>query len=93
MPVDRYQNSTNYEHPQESNLLNVHKAMEYDGLGRPVIRTTINTSTVEITGPINILSTVTVSSTPENPVHVHLTEIGTFTLTNFIPVQIGRAHV
>ena len=87
MPVDRYQNSTNYEHPQESNLLNVHKAMEYDGLGRPVIRTTINTSTVEITGPINILSTVTVSSTPENPVHVHLTEIGTFTLTNFIPVQ------
>lgn len=88
MPIDRYQNSTNYFHPQESNLLNVHKAMEYDGQGRPVLRTTINTSTVEITGPINILSTVTVSSTPENPVHVHLTEIGTFgTLTNFVPVQ------
>lgn len=39
MPIDRYQNSTNYDHPQESNLLDLHKSMEYDGAGRPVIRT------------------------------------------------------
>lgn len=39
MPVDRYQNSTDYQHPQESNLLDVHKAMDYDGGGKPVLRT------------------------------------------------------
>lgn len=33
-------NSTNYEHPQESNLFNVHKAMEYNGLGQPILRVT-----------------------------------------------------
>lgn len=32
------QNSTNYTHPQEANLHNVHHAMEYDGAGRPVLR-------------------------------------------------------
>lgn len=34
-------NTTNYEHPQENNLLNVHKAMEYNSLGEPVLRTTL----------------------------------------------------
>jgi len=38
MAVDRYVNSTNYEHAQESNLLNVHKAMEYNGEGKPALR-------------------------------------------------------
>lgn len=33
------QNSTPYAHPQETNLLNVHKAMEYNGQGEPVLRT------------------------------------------------------
>lgn len=36
---DRYNNSTNYEHPVESNLLNIHKAMDYGSNGQPVIRT------------------------------------------------------
>lgn len=31
-------NSTNYKHPEESNLYDLHKAMEYDGAGRPVLR-------------------------------------------------------
>jgi len=38
MAVDRYQNSTNYEHSQESNLLNVHKAMDYSAAGEPLLR-------------------------------------------------------
>lgn len=37
---DKRQNTTNYEHPQETNLLNVHKAMSYNSLGEPVLRTT-----------------------------------------------------
>ena len=32
------QNSTNYQHPEESNLYDLHKAMEYDGAGRPRLR-------------------------------------------------------
>lgn len=39
-PNDRRQNTTNYSHPQETNLLNLHKAMTYNSLGEPVIRTT-----------------------------------------------------
>ena len=31
-------NSTPYQHPQETNLLNLHKAMEYNGQGQPVLR-------------------------------------------------------
>jgi len=38
MAYDR-PNTTDYTHPQENNLLNVHKAMEYNSLGQPVIRT------------------------------------------------------
>ena len=34
------ENSTSYTHPQETNLLNVHKAMEYNLGGEPVLRTT-----------------------------------------------------
>ena len=32
-------NSTGYEHSNEPNLVNLHKAMEYDGGGKPVVRT------------------------------------------------------
>lgn len=34
------QNSTNYVHPQETNLDSLHRAMQYDGNGQPVLRTT-----------------------------------------------------
>lgn len=34
------ENTTNYNHPQEYNLLNLHKAMEYNLGGEPVLRTT-----------------------------------------------------
>jgi hypothetical protein len=39
-------NSTDYQHPQETNLLNLHKAMEYNDLGQPVIRTAIAAVTI-----------------------------------------------
>lgn len=39
MPLDRYINSSsNYVHLQESNLLNVHKAMDYSAAGEPLLR-------------------------------------------------------
>ena len=34
----RNDNSTNYEHPDEPNLLNLHKSMQYNAIGEPVVR-------------------------------------------------------
>jgi len=70
MPVDRYQNSTSYEHPQESNLLNVHKALEYNDAGEPVLRTSIGTSTINISGPVTIPGTVEISNDEGNPIPI-----------------------
>lgn len=36
---NRNPNSTNYVHADEPNILNIHKAMEYNALGQPIIRT------------------------------------------------------
>lgn len=41
---DRRLNTTNYDHPQETNLLDLHRAMEYNLQGQPVIRTTSGAS-------------------------------------------------
>ena len=60
MPVDRYtQNSTNYEHPQESNLLNIHKVMQYNNTGQPVARVHVDGITLE--GDV-IVDTVSLST-------------------------------
>ncbi len=59
MAVDRYQNTTNYEHPQESNLLNVHKSMEYNALGQPVLRTTLKVGQTDAFGRIRMSSPFT----------------------------------
>lgn len=50
-------NSTNYVHPDESNILNIHKAMDYNQAGQPLLRTTgssydwtINISAGDVSG-------------------------------------------
>ncbi len=70
-------NTTGYEHPQETNLLNVHKALEYNANGQPVLRVSIGNESVEISGNVFIPGNIEVFSTPENPVHSHITEVGT----------------
>lgn len=59
MAVDRYQNSTAYEHPQESNLLNIHKTMQYNSQGQPVARVHVDGITLE--GDV-LVDTVSLSS-------------------------------
>jgi hypothetical protein len=59
MAVDRYQNSTAYEHPQESNLLNIHKTMQYNSTGQPVARVHVDGITLE--GDV-IVDTVSLST-------------------------------
>jgi hypothetical protein len=39
MPVDRYLNSTNYVHPHENHLLDIHHSLQYRPDGRPELRT------------------------------------------------------
>lgn len=50
----RNRNSTNYEHVDESNLLNVHKAMDYNSLGQPVIRTQFNPTATDAFGRFRV---------------------------------------
>jgi hypothetical protein len=35
---DKRQNTTDYNHPQETNLLNIHRAMDYSAAGEPLLR-------------------------------------------------------
>jgi len=69
-------NSTNYVHPAEPNLMDLHSAMDYNAAGEPVLRVAIG-SDININGDVNIPGTVTVNSTSEDPVHNHITEVGT----------------
>lgn len=49
----RHENSTNYDHPDEPNLLNLHKAMEYDLAGKPMIRVAAKLSGPGIAGQVS----------------------------------------
>jgi hypothetical protein len=40
-------NSTNYVHPAEPNLMDLHSAMRYNAAGEPVLRTTVEGVTIE----------------------------------------------
>jgi hypothetical protein len=76
-------NSTEYDHPQERHLLDLHYAMQYRNDGTPEIR--VNSTfdgNVVITGNVNIPGNVQVFSDPDNPVHTHVTEIGTSGILN-----------
>jgi hypothetical protein len=66
-----------YQHNnRDPNLNNLHHAMEYqDDL--PHLRVTLGSDNITITGDVNLVDTVTVNSTPEDPVHTHITEVGT----------------
>ena len=61
----RNPNSSNYIHPDEPNLLNLHKALEYDDAGKPQVRVTLGSDNITITGDVNLVDTVSVNSTPE----------------------------
>jgi hypothetical protein len=86
----RNPNSTVYEHPDEPNLLNVHKAMDYLPNGDPALRVLSNIQgDITITGDVTIPGTVTVTSTPEDPIHTHVTEVGTSGILDVPYMPIG----
>jgi len=53
---------------------------------------TLGSENITITGSVNIGTTVEVSSTPEDPVHVHITEVGTSGIlsTPQLPVSVSN---
>ena len=50
---DRRLNTTDYEHPQETNLLDLHRAMEYDLAGKPQIRVAAKLSAPSIAAQVS----------------------------------------
>lgn len=65
-------NSTSYVHPDEPNLLNLHKAMEYAPDGKPHIRVFLGSDTITIAGDVNVVDNVRVNNSTTNPVPVFL---------------------
>ena len=55
----------------------------------------LGSSNITITGDVNVGTTVSVTSTPANPVHNHLTEVGTSDIltTPYLPVGIGTNNL
>ena len=80
--------TTSYVHPTDPNLLNIHKALVYRD-SEPHLRVTLGSDNITITGDVNLVDTVSVNSTPEDPVHVHLTEVGTSGLLAVPYLPIG----
>lgn len=54
----------------------------------------LGSSSITITGDVNVGTVVSVTSSPETPVHVHLTEVGTTDILNvpYIPIGIGTTN-
>jgi len=67
-PYRRDNNSTSYVHPNEENLFNLHKAMDYNADGQPIIRTSIGGESVTITGNVSIPSSIEISNDTGNPI-------------------------
>ena len=65
-------NSTNYVHPNEPNLLNVHKALTYDASGEPHLRVTLGSDNITVSGNVNLLDAVRVNNTEAQRIPVYL---------------------
>jgi hypothetical protein len=87
MSVDRYQTSSTYVHPQDSNLLNLHKAMQYNDNDQPVVRVALGGEDITITGDVTIPAEVLVYTTATSPLFTHLVKMGSVTLTDFMPIK------
>ena len=66
-----------------------------DNTGEPIsannpLSVTLGSENITITGDVNVGTSVTVTSTPEDPVHNHITEVGTSGLLSvpYLPVSV-----
>jgi len=57
---------------------NIHSALQFNvTTGEPELRVNLGSDAITITGSVNVGTVVQVESTPTNPVHTHVSEIGT----------------
>ena len=64
-------NSTSYVHPDEPNLLNLHKAMVYRD-DEPHLRVTLGTDNITITGNVNLVDNVRVNNTESQMIPMYI---------------------
>jgi lipopolysaccharide export system protein LptA len=66
-------NSTSYVHPDEPNLLNIHKAMTYDPAnGEPHLRVTLGSDNITVSGNVNLVEAVRVNNTEAQKIPVYI---------------------
>jgi hypothetical protein len=66
-------NSTSYVHPDEPNLLNLHKAMVYDPVnGEPHLRVFLGTDTITVAGNVNLVEAVRINNTEAQRIPVYI---------------------
>ena len=66
-------NSTSYVHPDEPNLLNLHKAMVYDPAnGEPHLRVTLGSDNITVSGNVNLVEAVRVNNTEAQRIPVYI---------------------
>ena len=66
-------NSTSYVHPDEPNLLNLHKAMTYDPItGEPHLRVFLGGDTITISGNVNLVDNVRVNNTEAQKIPMYI---------------------
>ena len=66
-------NSTGYVHPDEPNLLNIHKALTYDPAnGEPHLRVTLGSDNITVSGNVNLVEAVRVNNTEAQRIPVYL---------------------
>jgi hypothetical protein len=64
-------NSTSYVHPDEPNLLNLHKAMVYRD-DEPHLRVTLGGDNITITGDVNLVDAVRINNTEAQMIPVYI---------------------
>jgi len=79
---------------QERSLFEVFNVATKDGVQVSTSNpfpVSLGSSNITITGDVNVGTTVSVTSSPQNPNHVHLTEVGTSGIlsTSYLPIGIS----
>jgi hypothetical protein len=91
---DKRQNTTNYEHPQETNLLDLSRAMQYNSDGQPEIRANVGNGIV-ISGNVTLPGTVLVTqgTTPWIVSNSNVAVIGNISGITTLPAITGNVNV
>lgn len=78
-------NTTNYQHPQETNLLNLHKAMQYNTDGEPEVRVTNSLTLTSAPWPLQVARGLVTGVTGLN-ISGYNADVG----TTFVPLWHGN---